>query len=86
MFIVEIYKHKNIDVIELNSTMLRLAHSVGCLDDSSIPITMNQSAVYLLYNPGTSLSIEDVRGMADKLDPDRDNDYREVEDTITLLS
>lgn len=86
MFIVTLFTGKYIDVISLNYTIQRIAQSMGCLDDTRIPVTMTGVAAYLMCNPHEAISNADLRDIAEHLDIDRDNDYKEVEDTLGLLS
>lgn len=86
MFLVNLLAGKSIDVIDLHTLILRMAHSIGCLDDPDEHITMTGAVVYLMINGGDIVTHEDLRSMMDILDVQRDNGHKEVLDTITLLS
>lgn len=86
MFIVTLFTDKYIDVISLNYTIQRIAQSMGCLDDPQTLVTMTGVAAYLICNPHEAIDNHDLFEIAERLDIDKDNDYKEVEDTIYLLS
>lgn len=86
LFVMKLFTDKKVDIIDLHSILLRIAHVSGCLDDSSKYINLKILVSYLCINKPSCISNNDIYSVSETFNIDQDGDYGEVEDMKSIIS
>lgn len=85
LFITSIFENKRIDIIELHTVLLRLAHVCGCFGETKKFISLKDLVVFLYSHSPTCISYNDISSVAKLFNVTNDSDYKEVEDMKIIV-
>jgi len=87
LFLTSLFDNKLLDAIDLHTIILRIAYACGCFRNEEVKyVSMRDVVVYLNAFMPPCICPDDIIGVAESFDDDKDNTYSEVSDMKELVS
>ena len=86
LFLVNLFEGKQLDVIDVYSSCLKLAGACGCFNNRESKISLRSIVTYVATQGIPGITIQDLKQVGSTFQIEKDNEEFEVQDMHILLA